>query len=130
MPQNQILKNPRLACAGLRVFCYTYQTMEEYIQEIRAIYRSYEKTGTKPWDYGIASRDLSYQVGSLTKLIMQMEGERYKDVSDESLKEKIGDELADIFAEVLFISSELDIDIDKSWRKMVDSDNRKIEERK
>lgn len=106
------------------------RTLHELTDEIVATYKSYESTGTKPWDYLIASRDLSYQVGSLTKVIMQLSKERYTKDSPEVLKSLAADELADILAEVLFIAKELDIDMYQAWAKMIGSDEVKIEERK
>ncbi len=62
-----------------------------------------ELTQTKPWTYEIASRDLAYQVGSLTKLVMQKTGERHaKGKTEKEIMKDIGDELADILGEVLF----------------------------
>lgn len=106
------------------------KNLHDMTQEIVATYKSYESTGTKPWDYLIASRDLSYQVGSLTKIIMQLSGERYTKDSAESLKSQAADELADILAEVLFIAKELNINLDEAWAKMIGSDEQKINERK
>lgn len=106
------------------------KNLEQLTAEIVATYKSYESTGTKPWDYLIASRDLSYQVGSLTKVIMQMSGERYSKSSPEELKSLAADELADILAEVLFIAKQIDIDMYQAWAKMIGSDETKIEERK
>jgi hypothetical protein len=106
------------------------KNLHQLTDEIVATFESYQQTGTKPWDYLIASRDLSYQVGSLTKVIMQMTNERYAKESPEELKAKAADELADIMAEVLFIAKELDIDMYEAWSKMIGSDNAKISERK
>jgi NTP pyrophosphatase (non-canonical NTP hydrolase) len=106
------------------------KTLHELTDEIVATYKSYESTGTKPWDYLIASRDLSYQVGSLTKVIMQLSKERYTKDAPEALKAQAADELADILAEVLFIARELNIDMYQAWNKMIGSDEAKIEERK
>ena len=82
------------------------KNLGQLTDEIVATYKSYEKTGTKPWDYLVASRDLSYQVGSLTKVIMQLNNERYAKAGAEDLRAQAGDELADILAEVLFIAKE------------------------
>lgn len=103
-----------------------YQLRDEIVRT----FAEYEKTGTKKWDYLIASRDLSYQIGSLNKIIMQLSGERYSKDSAEILKSQAADELADILAEVLFIAKELDIDMYDAWNQMLGSDNQKISERK
>jgi hypothetical protein len=107
-----------------------HRTLQDFTEEIIAVYKRYERTGTIPWTYTIAARDLSYQVGSLTKTVMQLEGVRHAEgKSDDELKEKIGDELADIFAEVLFIAHELGISLEDAWSQMVRSDERKIASR-
>lgn len=105
------------------------KNLNQLTDEIVATYKSYESTGTKPWDYLIASRDLSYQVGSLTKIIMQLNKERYTKDSEDTLKSQAADELADILAEVLFIAKELNIDMYQAWDKMIGSDEVKISER-
>lgn len=89
-----------------------------------------QNLGTKPWDYKTAGKDLSCQVGSLTKLLMQLEGERYRHgKTDPQIKEEIADELADILSLVLFISHELNIDITEAWNGMLESDKKKFKTR-
>lgn len=98
--------------------------------DVVAMYAKYTTTGTHPWTYDTAARDLPYQVGSLTKLIMQLTGNRYAEKkSEDEIKSQIGDELADILAESLFIAHELGIDISDAWVKMLKSDTEKIEGR-
>mgnify|MGYP001566597788 FL=1 len=95
-----------------------------------AIFKKYELTGTTQWTAAIAARDLSYQIGSLTKVLMQIDGQRYAEGKDsEELKAKVADELADILAEVLFIAHEMDISMEDAWQKMLGSDNNKISQR-
>jgi NTP pyrophosphatase (non-canonical NTP hydrolase) len=87
----------------------------------------HQKFGTTPWNYQIAAKDLSYQVGSLCKLIMQLNNERYRyDKSDEKLKAEIGDELADILSLVLLIAHELKIDLNQAWTGMLQADQQKF----
>ena len=103
------------------------KSLSEMTKEIVATFEKYQKTGTTPWTYEIAAKDLSYQVGSLTKILMQMKGERFADGKNfEQLKYGASDELADILAEVLFISHELGIDIQEAWKQMSMSDEEKI----
>lgn len=98
--------------------------------QIVEVFKKYDGQGTSSWTYDIAAQDLQYQVGSLIKCILQLRGFRYREgLSEEKIKEKISDELADILAEVLFISHELNIDVETAWNKMVESDEKKIEER-
>jgi len=73
---------------------------------------------------------LTYQVGSLSKRILQLEGDRYADgLSKEEIKKHIADEIADIMAEILFIAHELGIDVSEAWEKMIESDKGKISKR-
>lgn len=106
------------------------KTLRDYTKEVVAIFRKYSKQGTKPWSYQIAAHDLSYQVGSLSKILLQMENYRYREgKTPKELQEKAADELADIFAEVLFIAHGMGISLDDAWNKMLASDNQKIRTR-
>lgn len=104
--------------------------LKQYQKEIVKIFKEYDKTGTKTWDYKRTAFDLPYQVGSLTKCLSQLEGVRYNDgLSKKEIMAKVADELSDILAEVLFISHELNIDIEKAWENMKASDKTKISTR-
>lgn len=99
-------------------------------EDVVRTFDAYMAQGTARWRYKTAALDLSYQVGSLAKRILQLDGERYPEgLSKEEIKAKIPDELADIMAEVLFIAHELGIDMNQAWESMIKSDNKKIEER-
>jgi hypothetical protein len=103
------------------------KTIQEYTKEVVATMSSYQKAGTKKWNAHTAVFDLSVQIGSLTKLFMQLENTRNAHgMSKKELKAKVGDELADIFTEVLFIAHELDIDIEDAFAKMLESDKQKV----
>lgn len=107
------------------------KTLGEYTKEIIDIYKAYEQIGTTPWNYSIAARDLTYQLGSLTKILLQLEGARYrKGKTEVELKTDLADELADIFAETLFIAHDMNISLDNAWNRMRDADKKKISERK
>ena len=57
-------------------------------EEIVKIFSEYDKTGTNTWDYKIASHDLSYQIGKLTKGVLQLKGDRYKEgLSEEEIED-------------------------------------------
>ncbi len=106
------------------------KTISEMTKEVVKIFRKYSTTGTNPWTYKTAVQDLSYQVGSLTKLMLQLSHDRYAEgKSEEEIKAGISDELADIMAEVLFIAHQLDIDIHAAWAAMLKSDETKIKDR-
>ena len=105
-------------------------TLQTLTKQIILQMKKYPQIGTKPWDYQIAAKDLPCQVGSLLKLVMQLNGERYRhNKTDAELKLQMADELADILSLVLFIAHELDIDMDVAWNQMLGSDEQKFEHR-
>jgi len=106
------------------------KTLSQLTAEVVDIFEKYNSTGTNNWTAEIAAQDLPYQVGSLTKAMMQMAGNRFADgKSALQLRADLSDELADILAEVLFIAHELEIDLSEAFANMLKSDNKKIEER-
>lgn len=106
---------------------FMHKTLTQFTKEILTVYKDYQKTGTKKWTYEIASRDLSYQVGVLNKLVLQLRNERSRgNLSRKDLKEQMADELADILAEIVFIAYDLGINLEKAWGKMLRSDREKI----
>lgn len=106
------------------------KTIKDYTNDVVKIFNKYTKTGTVKWTYEIALLDLQYQLGSLTKRVMQLQNKRHKEnLSEKEIKDKIADELADIFAETLFIAKELKVDLDKAFNKMLESDDKKIKDR-
>ncbi len=106
------------------------KNLEKMQKEIVEIFFNYQGQGTKPWSYIIASHDLQYQIGNLTKYVLQLENYRYREnLSDVQIKEKLADELADILAEILFIAHELDVNIEQAWAKMLELDRKKIGDR-
>lgn len=99
-------------------------------KQVANLFKKYQSQGTKMWTYETASHDLQYQIGKLSKCILQLKNYRYREnLTDEEIKEKLADELVDIMAEVLFIADELNIDLYKSWQKMIESDENKISKR-
>lgn len=106
------------------------KSLKDYTKEVVKTFNNYTKTGTVKWTYKIALLDLQYQIGSLTKRVMQLDNQRHKEgLSEKEIEEKIADELADIFTETLFIAKELNVDLDKAFSKMLDSDKSKISKR-
>jgi hypothetical protein len=106
------------------------KNLNEYTKIVNEIFANYSKQGTQDWDYNIALVDLQYQIGSLSKRVLQMKNQRFNDgLSQDEIKEKIADELADIFTVTLFISSQLSVNLDEAFSKMVLSDQKKIKER-
>jgi hypothetical protein len=97
---------------------------------VKDSFAQYDKQGTKHWTWEVAAKDLSYQIGSLNKIMLQLSGDRWADGKDETVLEaEFRDELADILAEVLYIASERGIDMNQAMGEMVQSDTKKVEER-
>ncbi len=106
------------------------KNIEQLTEDVVAIFKEYDKQGTKPWDYKIAALDLQYQIGSLSKRISQLEGTRYNDgLQKDEIMPLIADELADIVAEVLFIANDLKLDMSVAWENMLANDKSKIASR-
>lgn len=102
----------------------------EMQKQIVDTFNEYDRQGTVHWTYDIAATDLQYQIGNLTKAILQLRGFRYAEgLTPEEIKHRISDELADIMAEVLFIAHELDINMEQAWDTMLKSDKTKIDTR-
>jgi hypothetical protein len=105
-------------------------TLSQLTQIVKDSFAQYDKQGTKHWTWEVAAKDLAYQIGSLNKVILQLSGDRWADRKDkDTLEAEFRDELADILAEVLYIASERGIDMNQAMGEMVQSDNRKVEER-
>ncbi len=106
------------------------KTLKDYTNEVVHIFGKYSAQGTKPWTHQVATRDLAYQIGSLSKVLLQLENFRYREgLSPQELRAKAADELADIFAEVLFIAHGMGISLAEAWDAMLLSDRKKITER-
>lgn len=91
----------------------------EAIKLATSTIRRFEKIEGKPWRAEGGAMELTKQVGELCKLIMSYEGyyfpDRIKnDKKYESSKDKIGDELADIFFTIIRIADYYNIDLEKS----------------
>lgn len=105
-------------------------SLEAMTQQVTHQMERYTQMGTKKWTYKTALRDLPVQVGSLTKLAMQLEGERYRHgMNAPDIKRKMADELADLLSLVLFIAHELSIDMKEAWHIMLSSDEHKLSSR-
>jgi hypothetical protein len=98
--------------------------------DLNTVWNEYHKQGTHPWTREVAAQDLQYQIGSLSKLILQLQNYRYREgLSEDAIKVKMADELADIMAEVMFIAGGYGIDLEKAFYDMLETDRRKISER-
>ncbi len=106
------------------------KTIAQLKAEVVASFDRYVAQGTKPWSWESAAKDLTYQVGSLSKIMLQLTGERWAEGKTEpELKTQLANELADIIAEALFIAAKLDIDMAQAWEDMLADDDQKIRER-
>jgi len=106
------------------------KTIRQMTDEVRKSFDSYVAQGTKKWDWQSAAKDLPYQVGSVTKIMQQLTNERWADGKTKAeLLEEMSDELADIMACTLFLASDLGINLEDAWQKMLDSDHKKMAQR-
>ena len=106
------------------------EIFQKMLEELLVRWKDYDTQGTPTWTREIVIRDLIYQVGSLSKLMLQEEHSRYREgLDDAQIQQKIGDELVDILGEVLFLAKEYNINLSQTWNEMLESDRRKILER-
>jgi hypothetical protein len=106
------------------------KTISELTKDVRASFARYDAQGTRHWTWETAARDLPYQVGSLSKVLLQLSGDRYADGLDAAaLQWQLRNELADILAEVLYIAGELKIDMNQAIAEMVKDDTKKLTDR-
>ena len=104
--------------------------LNDMLTELLETWNTYSDQWTIPRTHETAAQDLQYQIGSLSKLILQLKNYRYREwLSEPQIMEKIGDELADIIAESLFIAHGFGIDMNHAWDQMLASDRKKIKER-
>ena len=105
-------------------------TLSELTALVKDSFAKYDKQGTRHWTWETAAKDLTYQIGSLSKVMLQLSGDRWADGKDAPALEAIfRDELADILAEVLYIASERGIDMNQAMQEMTLSDTKKVKER-
>lgn len=105
-------------------------TIGQLTKMVKDSFAKYDKQGTKHWTWEVASRDLSYQIGELNKVILQQTGYRWADKKNQQkLEADFRNELADILAEILYIASERGIDMNQAIEEMIDDDHKKITER-
>jgi hypothetical protein len=106
------------------------KTLAEITKDVKKSFAGYDAQGTRHWTWQTAARDLPYQVGSLSKVLLQLSGDRHKEGKDDkALQWQLRNELADIMAEVLYIAGELNIDVNQAMAEMVDDDTRKVADR-
>ena len=90
-------------------------TFQEAIDLYRGIYKRFEIVEGKPWGISGAMIELSKQVGDLSKCIMQKEKYYANCVAvPEEITENIGNELADIFGQLIRIADYYQIDLQEA----------------
>lgn len=105
-------------------------TITELTTAVKESFAKYDQRGTQHWTWEVAAQDLTYQIGSLHKVMLQLSGDRWTDSkSKQELEAIFRDELADILAETLYIASERGIDMNRAMDEMVASDQQKVSER-
>jgi hypothetical protein len=108
----------------------TDKSLADWTAAVRESFAKYDAQGTRHWTWETAARDLPYQVGSLSKVLLQLSGDRYAEGKDAAALEwELRNELADIMAEVLYIAGERGIDMDQALAEMLDDDKKKVRER-
>lgn len=91
-------------------------SFKEAINIARNIIRRFEKIEGKPWGAEGAMIELSKQIGDLASLVMVQEKYYFQNRESENNKyaasrEKIGDELADIFFSLIRLADHYKIDL-------------------
>ncbi len=90
-------------------------SFQDAIELYRNVYRRFEKIEGRPWGVEGATIELVKQVGELAKYVMVIENyyfsDREKQSGYEANKEKIGNELADVIAQVIRIADHYQIDL-------------------
>ncbi|NKB67871.1 MAG: hypothetical protein GKR89_12490 [Candidatus Latescibacteria bacterium] len=90
----------------------TPMTFAHAIDLYRSIYKRFSAIEQRPWGAEGAVIELTKQVGELARHIMVAEGYYYKNRPGYSAeKEGIGDELADILAQLIRLADHYEIDL-------------------
>lgn len=90
-------------------------TFQEAMELYRDVYKRFEKVEYRQWGINGAMIELSKQVGDLSKWVMMkeqyyaMDGQMPANIND-----RIGDELADIFGQLIRIADHYQIDLEDS----------------
>lgn len=101
---------------------------QELINKSKQIKQAYDelnrKEGFKSWELTEYMEGLVGDTGDLSKLIMARRGFRF---SDEDVDDKIAKELTDCLWSIVIISTELNIDLDKSFQNTLKQLQDKLE---
>ena len=98
-------------------------TFREAIELYRDVYKRFEKVEYKHWGINGAMIELSKQVGDLSKWVMVKEQYYAMDGKiPDNINEHIGDELVDIFGQIIRIADYYGIDLEQAHYKARDSE--------
>lgn len=96
-------------------------SFQQAIALYRAVYQRFSKIEGRPWGAEAATIELVKQVGELAKYVMVMEGyyfpQRQAFPGYEANKDKLGDELADILAQLIRLADHYQIDLVEAYLK-------------
>lgn len=100
------------------------KTFQEVADRTLEVVRAFQEVEKRPWSIEGSMIELMKQVGELAKNVMVMEGyymaARDTDSRYQSSKEKIADELSDIFFMTVRIADHYGIDLEKEHLKEMD----------
>jgi len=86
-------------------------SFNDAINLYRDVIRRFERIEGRPWGAEGAVIELAMQVGHLAKCIMLQEKYYFYSADSEKNKKQIGDELADIFGQIIRIADHYQIDL-------------------
>ena len=104
----------------------TFKEMEEMY---RAVVKRFNKIELQPWNAEGAMIELMKQVGELSKQVMIKE--KYYALTDEvpNVDEKIGNEMADVIAQVMRLAEYYKIDLEKAYIEAREDENQYLKSR-
>jgi NTP pyrophosphatase (non-canonical NTP hydrolase) len=99
-------------------------TFHEAIELYRDVYKRFEKVEYRQWGINGAMIELSKQVGDLSKWVMIKEQYYAMDGKmPDNINDHIGDELADIFGQLVRIADYYKIDLEEAHIRARDGEN-------
>jgi len=97
------------------------KTFNQVLKETREITNEFEKREKKEWTPEIMTTELAKQLGEVSKQIMMLEGNYLPERDDDSRyafsKEKLADELSDVFANIIRMADYYEIDFEEAHLK-------------
>lgn len=89
----------------------------EAVDLYREVYKRYEKVEGKPWGINGAMIELAKQVGDLSACVMKKENYYAQCEIPKDIDDKIGNELADIFGQIIRIADYYNINLLEAHKK-------------